>query len=907
MKYILLLIGLFLIIVGASECQPAKPKAQLTPADQIFYSQERDTPMVAALRVVPGSDWTEETKDSLETYGAMFISQNGTNSRESRFTLATLLDYMQDSIQGSPQTLTYTDDSLTISGSNTIVITGFADSTITTDTLAAHLSQIDGLKTYRLYAINNLSEIYGSTYATNSIFTRRSTGARYLVQSDSVAGYTVDSVAVIPTGSNYAVLQSESGNYDVKWFGAIGDSTTDDRAALQKAVDFPNAKTITFSKGTYTVASSTTAIDVPLVGISINGMTNKRFVFDNGAKIRISDDMNYDTNLQWLFFICGNSSDLVFDGINIDGNIDNTSGAADGDHINALKIDARPGNSVENITFLNTKIANSGSMILSGKNIKVDNFTFIRGSKGLAISPLASDSLTTYNLSNIHIDFTDSDFIDYTDLGNHAGISISSSSGTLEYNVNMNNVSLINVPGNKTQTYANVKINNMYMRGPDTCQVAAWKFADAKSIQLNNFEIQNYMGENTALLFQDVDLIQANNIILDSCSSSSSAATMNFSGGVEQADFNSVYLLNGTNTGRGILVASNVNIKNLYIDGYSSTYPVFLNSGSVSTLENVRIVNNTYTYAIFAQTNSRSSITNLRASNSRGMIIGDGADIKVYDTDFSSQSQGIVSSGSGVKYVSLINCDSVSFGANTGIVGLGTQRTNGRVKTIYSSARPTAGYWDAGDLVYNNTAPDDTIGWYCSVAGEPGTWTAFGYAGASSSNWTVTGSDLYRDSYVSIGEAIAPRSELNILSDEGASPNPTITIESRDVAVAQGDGMGRIDWFHNDASLTAGVISRIETEAAISYSAAAHGDLVFYTNQGAAGNLGEALRLKYDKEVQVPGYVSVTDSVLINGMMIYSGDAAPTAGMGTQGSLYMRNDNDSTLYTKTSGGWTLLN
>lgn len=53
-------------------------------------------------------------------------------------------------------------------------------------------------------------------------------------------------------------------------------------------------------------------------------------------------------------------------------------------------------------------------------------------------------------------------------------------------------------------------------------------------------------------------------------------------------------------------------------------------------------------------------------------------------------------------------------------------------RRVYGTAAPTTGTWVAGDTTLN-TAPTATglLGWFCSTAGTPGTWTAF-YAGGPS-------------------------------------------------------------------------------------------------------------------------------------------------------------------------------
>jgi hypothetical protein len=49
------------------------------------------------------------------------------------------------------------------------------------------------------------------------------------------------------------------------------------------------------------------------------------------------------------------------------------------------------------------------------------------------------------------------------------------------------------------------------------------------------------------------------------------------------------------------------------------------------------------------------------------------------------------------------------------------------VKTIYDTAPPTKGTWQAGDKVWHSApSPDGHIGWVCVLGGSPGTWKEFG-------------------------------------------------------------------------------------------------------------------------------------------------------------------------------------
>jgi len=45
---------------------------------------------------------------------------------------------------------------------------------------------------------------------------------------------------------------------------------------------------------------------------------------------------------------------------------------------------------------------------------------------------------------------------------------------------------------------------------------------------------------------------------------------------------------------------------------------------------------------------------------------------------------------------------------------------------LHATAAPTLGVWRKSDRIWNNNAGSSPMGWYCSVAGTPGTWLAFG-------------------------------------------------------------------------------------------------------------------------------------------------------------------------------------
>lgn len=285
MKYLLILT----VMLITWRCDPPKeePPQPMTSIENMFGDMDTlpGGGMVSplALKIIPYDAFVHATKDTIERKGFAFVSQDrypndSTGNFESIVTDEMLLAWLRDSISGEDaQTITYSNDSLTIENGNTIVITGFADSTLTADTLFSHLTrqlaneaaisvnvdslgthrtEITSLNDYRGYMVDNLSDIASFAFPLQANIQNRETGARYVVSNSPVSGYATDGVAVIATGSNYAILQADQGFFDVKYLGAISDDNNEDTEAFSKATKFAsiNGEGIK-SNGLYTVDS----------------------------------------------------------------------------------------------------------------------------------------------------------------------------------------------------------------------------------------------------------------------------------------------------------------------------------------------------------------------------------------------------------------------------------------------------------------------------------------------------------------------------------------------------------------------------------------------------------------------------------------------------------------------------
>lgn len=94
------------------------------------------------------------------------------------------------------------------------------------------------------YEVDSIAQILDGTYPDGTrIISKGLDGkgeAVYYIESDTVTGYTTDSIGVIPvSGGNYAVYSYTP--IKANNFGMIGDNSTDSRDAVIKAIDFADA------------------------------------------------------------------------------------------------------------------------------------------------------------------------------------------------------------------------------------------------------------------------------------------------------------------------------------------------------------------------------------------------------------------------------------------------------------------------------------------------------------------------------------------------------------------------------------------------------------------------------------------------------------------------------------------
>lgn len=88
------------------------------------------------------------------------------------------------------------------------------------------------------FIVDSKSDILNKRIATGKQLLVNSTGAIYMVKSDSITRYPIDSCVVIPTkNGKYAILQPKDRGFYIEYFGAIPDDGIDDSQAIQNAIN----------------------------------------------------------------------------------------------------------------------------------------------------------------------------------------------------------------------------------------------------------------------------------------------------------------------------------------------------------------------------------------------------------------------------------------------------------------------------------------------------------------------------------------------------------------------------------------------------------------------------------------------------------------------------------------------
>jgi len=126
---------------------------------------------------------------------------------------------------------------------------------------------------------------------------------------------------------------------------------------------------------------------------------------------------------------------------------------------------------------------------------------------------------------------------------------------------------------------------------------------------------------------------------------------------------------------------------------------------------------------------------------------------------------------------------------------------------IRGATAPAGGYWRDGDICWNDSPSDGTIGWICVLAGTPGTWVRFG-SWAQSYTTTDAANDAANDDFdVTGGGAFyvdTSGGSVTIGGLKGGVAGQKLTIlkylAANDLVIENAEGIGTQDIYTNDGA-----------------------------------------------------------------------------------------------------------
>ena len=473
------------------------------------------------------------------------------------------------------------------------------------------------------------------------------------------------------------------GLYDVRAYGAVGDGVTDDSAAIQAACDAAsNGGTVLFPEGTYLVSDQGDAWTGIRYCVNITGDSVTLQGYGKNSIILI--DAHDVTDI--IFSFASATGHCVVKGLNITAPEPSTrvnSGAV------AISF-GRFGNqaesgTLESITVENCYGANLG-FFLHGEGAKIvrclNNEWDIEGGSGTVSEGIniGSDTASSYTTQLVVIQGNKITLNpDYSD---HAIYAL----GTYDQVIIDGNdfISgrghLIKISGDDAETYKNVIITNNNTGGTaDIAGIKAFFYASSAGVLVvNNLVIaNNHLGVHDAAVWVDRAALIDNAIITSNyCRSQRGPG---------------IYIRNASTNGKITISDNDFTLFDTAEAGYSA------------------ITVNRFDYAVITGNYSSAS----GASTGQPISISENIDALV----MGNRSDGV---------------DPVWYnhGASGTTWPLLTDIGNSWNSRIFSdSLAPTTANnaYRVGDICFNNAASaGGPLGWVCTTAGSPGTWTEFG-------------------------------------------------------------------------------------------------------------------------------------------------------------------------------------
>lgn len=505
----------------------------------------------------------------------------------------------------------------------------------------------------------------------------------------SLVGYLPSGTGAVATTVQAKLRQSVS----VKDFGATGDGSTDDAAAVQLALNV--AGNIYFPAGTYSI------------GTTLNVLSNTQIILDQNATVIAKSTLSGK-----LFSVSGKTN-VKFTGGIFDGNKASATSSTDVIYIyNSYYV------WVDNTTIQNGKSHNifiegpsSGSV---SKNIYIQNNSL----SGSGSSPCITFTYTTNILVENNIIFSS-----YTGLTSGASSQIAIVGNTFYSNTNDgcavgDSCSYVSVTGNVSHDNGaegiNIDgVNNGVVTGNTSYNnligITVWN----RSPGTANSK-RNVVSSNTVANCTQYGILVADTTVF----------TLVEGNSVNNCGYDGIFLTSVNNA----VIRDNVTNNNTRSGIYASStigLTIQNNFSAYNTLYGIQLITGTGL--------GRATITgNTLAANAGGYGIYDnanGSNNVISNNFFTDESSPVVQTTS-----IYVNDNSVVINNNrtlTGTAGIPTIGGGTAKQQLnswqYLSAAPATGTWSVGDIVYNSApASAGYIGFVCTVAGTPGTWKTFG-------------------------------------------------------------------------------------------------------------------------------------------------------------------------------------
>lgn len=178
-----------------------------------------------------------------------------------------------------------------------------------------------------------------------------------------------------------------------------------------------------------------------------------------------------------------------------------------------------------------------------------------------------------------------------------------------------------------------------------------------------------------------------------------------------------------------------INISNLFTNFRARCF--LMGSGNIGAVVNIE---NSYMKSYFSGStnyNSRFGIATYKISNTvfdglnNSFVEGTGGSMSFTGCNFMNMTTNCFY-GTNLTYIGMNNCTknnsaNMFYQGGTSPQLIDATTSSNNVRNITKSAAPTAGTWAVGDITYNTSpAVGSNVGWICTTAGTPGTWTQFG-------------------------------------------------------------------------------------------------------------------------------------------------------------------------------------